>query len=144
MSDGTLERLIEALDKNTAVQEKVLKALGSAGAKAASGVSSSSSSSGSKPSGGGKKKGPTLDDITKKFGGYLGTKDKELRETRMAEVKSILEKFDVAKATLLEESDYEEALGYLQSYIDGETPDFEGAYPAGGGEDEGGDDEALV
>lgn len=141
MSDGTLERLIEALDKNTAVQEKVLKALGSAGGKAAA----STTAKDEKPAktAGSKKKGPTLDDITKQFGGYLGTKDKELRDKRMVEVKSILEKFDAPKATQLDESDYEEALGYLQCYIDGETPDFEGAAPAGGGEDDD-DDGALV
>lgn len=140
MSDGTLERLINALEANTAVQEKVLKALGSAGSKPAS----SGGSSSSKPSGSKSKKGPTLDDITKQFGGYLGTKDKDLRETRMAEVKSILEKFGAAKATLLDEDDYAEALGYLQNYIDGETPDFDGAYPAGGEDGDSEDEGALV
>ena len=81
-----------------------------------------------------------VDDIAAAFGGYLGIKDKDEREVRKANVKAIVDYFGVAKATELDADNYDEALRYLQQYIDGETPDFDG----GDGDEGGDDDEALV
>ena len=60
------------------------------------------------------------------------------RAERKANVKAIVDYFGAAKATEIDPDNFDEALKYLQQYIDGETPDFDG-----GGE-EGGDDDALV
>ena len=54
-------------------------------------------------------------------------------------MKAIVDYFGAAKATEIDPDNFDEALRYLQQYIDGETPDFDG-----GGEAEGGDDDALV
>lgn len=143
---GAMEKLTAALEANTAIQEKVLAALKQAGGaggakpadKPAPGKAEATKPAGGKPAGG-KPKGKTVDDIAAAFGGYLGIKDKDEREVRKGNVKSINDYFGVAKATDLDPENFEEALGYLQQYIDGETPDFSGS---GGGEEE--DEGALV
>lgn len=140
---GSIEKLTAALEANTAIQEKVLAAL--KGGAATGGTKASSAAKEDKPAAdkpkasGGKAGGKktTVDDIAAAFGGYLGIKDKDEREVRKANVKAIVDYFGVAKATELDADNYDEALRYLQQYIDGETPDFDGG-------DEGGDDEALV
>ena len=143
---GSIEKLTAALEANTAIQEKVLAAL--KGGAATGGTEASSAAKEDKPaadkpkaSGGkaGGKKKTTVDDIAAAFGGYLGIKDKDEREVRKANVKAIVDYFGVAKATEIDPDNFDEALKYLQQYIDGETPDFDG-----GDGDEGGDDEALV
>lgn len=144
---GSIEKLTAALEANTAIQEKVLAALKGG---AATGGAKASTAKEDKPAdkpkasggakGGGKKKKTTVDDIAAAFGGYLGIKDKDEREERKANVKAIVDYFGVAKATELDPDNYDEALRYLQQYIDGETPDFDG----GGGDEGGEDDEALV
>ena len=152
---GSIEKLTAALEANTAIQEKVLAAL--KGGAATGGTKASSAAkedkpaadkpkaSGDKPAAdkpkasGGKKK-TTVDDIAAAFGGYLGIKDKDEREERKANVKAIVDYFGVAKATELDPDNFDEALRYLQQYIDGETPDFDG----GDGDEGGDDDEALI
>jgi hypothetical protein len=141
---GSIEKLTAAIEANTAVQEKVLAALkGGASAGGAKTSAPKEDKPADKPKasgakGGGKKK-TTVDDIAAAFGGYLGIKDKDEREERKANVKAIVDYFGVAKATEIDPDNFDEALKYLQQYIDGETPDFDG-----GDGDEGGDDEALV
>ena len=144
---GSIEALTAALESNTAIQTKVLAALqgkaggAAAGAGAASGKPAGAAAgkpAGGKPAGG--KKKTTVEDIAAAFGGYLGIKDKDEREVRKANVKAIVDYFGVAKATELDADNYDEALRYLQQYIDGETPDFDG----GDGDEGGDDDEALV
>ena len=147
---GSIEALTAALEANTAIQTKVLAALqgkagGAAAGAAASGKPAGAAASG-KPAGaaagkpaGGKKK-TTVEDIAAAFGGYLGIKDKDEREVRKGNVKAIVDYFGVAKATELDPSNYDEALKYLQQYIDGEEPDFDG----GGDEGDGNDEGALV
>jgi hypothetical protein len=141
---GSIEKLTAAIEANTAVQEKVLAALkggASAGGAKASAAKEDKPADKPKASGakGGGKKKTTVDDIAAAFGGYLGIKDKDEREERKANVKAIVDYFGVAKATEIDPDNFDEALKYLQQYIDGETPDFDG-----GDGDEGGDDEALV
>lgn len=140
---GAMEKLTAALEANTAALNKMIEMSGgkaaAGGAKAAESKPDPKANAG-KPAGakpGGKKK-TTVDDIAAAFGGYLGTKDKDEREVRKANVKAINDYFGVAKATELDPDNYDEALRYLQQYIDGETPDFDG----GGGEEE--EDGALV
>ena len=144
---GSIEKLTAALEANTAIQEKVLAAL--KGGAATGGTKASSAAKEDKPaadkpkaSGGkaGGKKKTTVDDIAAAFGGYLGIKDKDEREVRKANVKAIVDHFGVAKATELDPDNFDEALRYLQQYIDGETPDFDG----GDGDEGGDDDEALI
>lgn len=133
---GAIEALTAALEANTAIQTKVLAALTSKGGAAASGTKAATDEktkpAGDKPKAAGGKKKTTVEDIAAAFGGYLGIKDKDEREVRKANVKAIVDYFGAAKATEIPAESYDEALGYLQQYIDGETPEF-----AGGGEDEG-------
>lgn len=129
---GSIEKLTAALEANTAAINKMIEMSGgkpAAGAKAST-AAKPKASGGAK--GGGKK--TTVDDLAAAFGGYLGIKDKDEREVRKANVKAIVDYFGVAKATELDADNYDEALRYLQQYIDGETPDFDG----------GDGDEALV
>jgi hypothetical protein len=132
---GALERLIDALEAQTAALNKMIEMSGTKGgsAKAESRTPAPTTKPVAKAA---TKKKTTLDDIAEKFGSYLGVKDKEERETRKSNVKTILEYFSVARASDLKPSDFDEALGYLQQYLDGETPDFDGA--------EDGEDDALV
>lgn len=141
---GSIEKLTAALEANTAAINKMIEMSGgkpAAGAKASTAAKEDKTESkpaADKPKasggakGGGKK--TTVDDIAAAFGGYLGIKDKDEREVRKANVKAIVDYFGVAKATELDADNYDEALRYLQQYIDGETPDFDG----------GDGDEALV
>ena len=144
---GSIEKLTAALEANTAAINKMIEMSGgkpAAGAKASTAAKEDKTES--KPAGakagakaGGKKK-TTVDDIAAAFGGYLGIKDKDEREVRKANVKAIVDYFGVAKATELDPGNFDEALRYLQQYIDGETPDFDG----GDGDEGGDDDEALI
>ena len=132
---GSIEKLTAALEANTAAINKMIEMSG--GKPAAGAKASTAAKAGAKA--GGKKK-TTVDDIAAAFGGYLGIKDKDEREVRKANVKAIVDYFGVAKATELDADNYDEALRYLQQYIDGETPAFDG----GDGDEGGDDDEALV
>jgi hypothetical protein len=130
-----MERLTAALEANTAAIEKMIEM---SGGKTTASKPAGGKATGSKPTGkpAGKKK-TTVDDIAEAFGAYLGVKDADERKERKANVKAIIDHYGVAKATEIDESDFDEALVFLQNYVDGEEPDFgEG----GGGEDE----DALV
>lgn len=135
---GSIEKLTAALEANTAIQEKVLAALQGGKAASAKTETKAAPKTESKPAGtkaGGKKK-TSVEDVAEAFGGYLGVKDKAEREERKANVKSIVEYFGVNKATEIDPDSFDEALGYLQQYIDGETPEFDGAPDAGGEDDD--------
>ena len=134
---GSIEALTAAIEANTEIQKKVLAALssGKPAAAAAAGKPAAGAAA-AKPKAAGKKK-TTVEDVAAAFSGYLGIKDKDEREVRKANVKAIVDYFGAAKATEIAEESFDEALGYLQQYIDGETPEF-----AGG--DEGDDEGALV
>lgn len=137
---GAMEKLTAALEANTAIQEKMLAALkGGGGAKAAAAEKPAADKpAAAKPKAAGGKKKTSVDDVAAAFGAYLGIKDADERAERKANVKAIVDYFGAAKATEIDPDNFDEALKYLQQYIDGETPDFDG-----GGE-EGGDDDALV
>ena len=142
---GAMEKLTAAHDANTAIQEKMLAALkGGGGAKAAAADKPAADKpaadkpAAAKPKAAGGKKKTGVDDVAAAFGAYLGIKDADERAERKANVKAIVDYFGAAKATEIDPDNFDEALKYLQQYIDGETPEFDG-----GGEEEGGDD-ALV
>ena len=142
---GAMEKLTAALEANTAIQEKMLAALkGGGGAKAAAADKPAAEKpeadkpAAAKPKAAGGKKKTGVDDVAAAFGAYLGIKDADERAERKANVKAIVDYFGAAKATEIDPDNFDEALKYLQQYIDGETPEFDG-----GGEEEGGDD-ALV
>lgn len=142
--------LEEALNKNTAAVEKntaaveahtaaLLKLAGGAAAAkpAAAGKPAGAAAGTAKPAGAAAKpKAPTIDDIRTKFGGYLSTKDADLKAARMEQVQAINAHFGVAKATDLDPSLYAEALGYLAEYEAGREPEFAQADEGGEGGDE--------
>lgn len=128
---GSIEKLTAAIEANTAALNKIIA---SGGTKPAAAGAAATKPAG-KPAG---KKKTSVEDVAKAFGDYLSIKDKDERETRKSNVKAIVEYFNAAKATEIDPDNFDEALRYLQQYIDGETPDFDGA----GGDD--GDGEALV
>lgn len=139
---GSIEKLTAAIEANTAVQEKVLAAL-KGGAKASTASAKEEPKAKAEPKAKTKpssKKKTTVEDIAKAFGEYLGIKDKDEREERKGHVKAIVEYFNVAKATEIDPENFDEALEYLQQYIDGQTPEFDG----GDEDDESDGDEALV
>lgn len=140
---GAMEKLTTALEANTAAINKMIEMSGgkaSAGAKAAAAEKPTAEKpAAAKKAAGGKKK-TSVDDVAAAFGAYLGIKDADERAERKANVKAIVDYFGAAKATEIDPDNFDEALKYLQQYIDGETPDFDG-----GGEDGGDDgDDALV
>lgn len=140
---GSIEALTAALDRNTAAINKMIEM---SGGKAASSKPAAEKPAAEKPAAakpaskpaGGKKK-TTVDDVAAAFGGYLGIKDKAEREVRKGHVKSIVDYFGAAKATEIDPDNFDEALRYLQQFIDGETPEFDG-----GDSGDGDEDEALV
>lgn len=136
---GAMEKLTAALEANTAAINKMISMSGGKPATAAK-TEAKEEAAPKKAAGakaGGKKK-TSVDDVAAAFGAYLGIKDADERAERKANVKAIVDYFGAAKATEIDPDNFDEALRYLQQYIDGETPDFDGA----GGDDDG--DEALV
>lgn len=91
------------------------------------------------PKGASKTKAPTEADIRSAFGSYLSVEARDEREARKANVKAILDHFGVNKATELPEENRAEAIGYINAFANGETPNF----MADDGEGEDGED-ALV
>jgi hypothetical protein len=129
-----MERLTAALEANTAAIEKMIEM---SGGKTTASKPAGGKATGGKPTGKPTGKKKTVDDIAEAFGAYLGVKDADERKERKANVKAIIDHYGVAKATEIDESDFDEALSFLQSYVNGEEPDF----GEGGGGD---DDDALV
>lgn len=134
---GIIEKLIEVLEAQTVAINKMIEMSGGKPVKTASEgpkAEAPKAKPGPKP----KPKGATVETIAEAFGSYLSTKDKAEREVRKTNVKAILDYFTVGRATDIPADNYEEALRYLQQYVDGETPDFDSS---GGGEEDG---ESLV
>ncbi len=131
-----------ALQENTAVHKAIGAKLGAAtGKPAAEKPAAGATAAKPKPATAAKPKAPTIDDIRTKFGGYLSTKDKDIRAVRLEQVAAINAHFGVAKATDLDPTLFAEALGYLASYENGEEPEFAQAEEGGEDADEG---ESLV
>ena len=127
LETDVLEELIKALNAHTAALVAHTAALGGSTPAATATTGKTDKPAGTKPAGtkkDTKPKGPTLDDVKEKFGGYLANQKGEEKARRMKQVQTINEHFGVERATLLDPSKFEEALGYLQAYIDGEEPEF--------------------
>lgn len=123
--------LEDQIAKLTAAVEANTKALGGAATKPAAGKPAGKPAAGAKKPAA--KKATTADDIAEAFGSYLKTGDKDERDAARANVKAIISAMDVARITELEADRFDEALGYLKQFENGEDP-FEG------GEAEGDDD----
>lgn len=136
--EEALRENTEALKANTAALLKT--GGGKASAADAAIEKEATRAAAAKPAAAGKKpaaaKKTTLDTIKERFGGYLGIEDKAERKNRIAQVQQIVDHFGVAKASELDEANWDEALAFLKQFEDGEEPDF--------GDEGGGDDESLI
>lgn len=146
MLEEKIAELIAALNENTAVHKGIAAKLGAAAGAAGK---PAGAAAGAKPAGTAAKpaakttakpKAPTIEDIRARFGGYLSTKDKDIRAIRLDQVAAINAHFGVAKASDLDPTLFAEALGYLKTYEDGGEPEFAQADEGVEGED-GGDEE---
>ena len=136
--------LEEALAANTAAvlaHTAMLAKLGGAAAAAKPAAAAAAKpAAATKPAATAKPKAPTIEDIRAKFGGYLSTKDADLKAVRMEQVAQINAHFGVAKASDLDASLFAEALGYLAEFEAGREPEFAQAEETG----DAGGDESLV
>lgn len=80
-----------------------------------------------------KRKGEiTVEDVAARVTSYMKVDDKEVRDERKGQIKTIIDHYGVDRFTNIDPEKFEEALGFLKAYEDGEEPDF-------GDGDEGGD-----
>tara|TARA_Y100000593_G_scaffold83521_2_gene157528 strand:- start:31203 stop:31637 length:435 start_codon:yes stop_codon:yes gene_type:complete len=138
-----LTRVAEALEANTDAMTKLMES----GAKS-SGGSTKASTSSTKSTGGTKassskttksKGATTAEDVADTVGKYLKTGSKAERDERKGHVKAIIDHYDVDRFTNIDPESFDEALGYLKAFENGEDP-FDG----GGQEEEEDEDGAMV
>lgn len=142
--EALLTRVAEALEANTEAMHALMK--DSAGSKSSGTKSTSSTKAADKPaskpaasSKTTKKKGETtVEDVTEKVTTYLKTGSKAEREERKGHVKAILDHYDAERFTGIDPENFDEALGYLEAFENGDDP-F-----GGDGAEEGDDDDAMV
>ena len=88
-----------------------------------------------------KRKGEiTAEHVAERVTTFLKTGDKETRDERKLQAKTIIDHYGADRFTNIDAAHFEEALGFLSAYEAGEEPDFGDA----SGEDDGGDDESMV
>lgn len=142
--EAELKAHAEALNKNTAAitaHTAALAGLAKGGATAAAPKANAGAAAGAKPAGAAAAKNttkpaaPDIEEIKKRFGGYLSVKDADQREARKAHVAAINAHFGVDRATALDASLFAEALGYLAIYEAGGEPEFPAADETGGEEE---------
>lgn len=80
---------------------------------------------------------PTVADVTERVTNFMKVSDKDVRDERKLQVKSIIDHYGADRFTNIDPSKFAEALSFLKAYEDGETPDF-------GDGDEGGDEDDMV
>lgn len=136
-----LEDEIKALTAAIKEQTARLEAIASTGGKTATaadkpaaGKPAAGKPAAAKPKAPAKPKGTSPEDFVKRFGQFLQAGDADDRENAKVCVKAIVDYFGSAKVSEISADNYEEALGYLTQYENGETPDFDG----GGEEEDGG------
>lgn len=135
--------LIEQMKSMTAKGATTAKPAAKAAAKPAAKEEAEAPKT-TKPKPTGKKKAASKDDLVKVYSSYLKEIEDDDDEiaVRRENVSTICEHFGVAKITLIEEAQYDEAIGHLKAYIDGGTPSFmDEAGAAETGDDE---DDSLV
>ena len=82
----------------------------------------------------------TVADVTERVTNFMKVSDKDVRDERKAQVKTIIDHYGADRFTNIDPASFAEALGFLKAYEDGEEPDF-----GGGGDDDGdgGDDDMV-
>ena len=147
--------LEEALNKNTAavlahnaLLEKML-AGGKAPAAPAAGTKPAAPAAGTKPAApaagkpagkpAGKKAETTAEHVAERVTAFLKVGDKALRDERKEQVKTIIDHYGADRFTNIDPASFDEALGFLKAYEDGEVPDF-----GDDGGDEGDGDDDMV
>lgn len=138
MSDNaTFAAFTEALNAHTKALNAFVAATksgGSAGSKPAETKAETS-----KPASTKGKKAVTKDQLTEAFGAYLSVKDKDEKKERAGHVQAISKHFEVERISLLEESDYAKALGFLEQFKQGEDP-----FADGDGDEEGDEGDSII
>lgn len=125
MSDGVMERLAAAMEKNNELLTKMLNGAGTGAAagKAATGkpATGAKSTAAKKPAT--TKKVTSEEEVAKVVTAYLKTGDKDERATRQGHVMQIVEHYGADRFTLIDPESFDEALGYLKAF---ESGDLEG------------------
>ena len=89
-----------------------------------------------------KRKGEiTVEDVAARVTAYMKVDDKEVRDERKGQIKTIIDHYGVDRFTNIDPAKFEEALGFLKAYEDGEEPDFGDGDEGGDGD---GDDDGYV
>jgi hypothetical protein len=81
---------------------------------------------------------PTVADVTERVTAFMKVSDKDVRDERKAQVKTIIDHYGADRFTNIDPASFAEALGFLKAYEDGEEPDF------GNGDEGGGEDDDMV
>lgn len=79
---------------------------------------------------------PTVADVTERVTAFMKVSDKDVRDERKAQVKTIIDHYGADRFTNIDPANFAEALGFLKAYEDGEEPDFGNGDEGGGGEDD--------
>jgi hypothetical protein len=77
-------------------------------------------------------KAKTIEDIRTAASAFLGVTDPDERTANKAKMKAMLDHFGVDRATNIPVENFAEALGYIEQFTKGETPDFMNEAEAGG------------
>lgn len=145
--EEALQKNTQALEKNSALMERMLGAA-AAGKPAAAGAAAAAkpaAAAAAKPAGkpaAAAKPKLTVEMMAEKATAFLKTGDKELRDQRKLEMGEIIAYFGVERFTLIPEENYAEALKALDTFTAGERPAFLEADNDGSGE--GDEDGAMV
>lgn len=146
--------LEEALNANTkavlahnALLEKMLAGGKAPAASAPAGTKPAAPAAGTKPAAAtkpagkpaGKKAETTAEHVAERVTAFLKVGDKALRDERKEQVKTIIDHYGADRFTNIDPANFDEALGFLKAYEDGEVPDF-----GDDGGDEGGEDDDMV
>ena len=85
-----------------------------------------------------KRKGEiTVEDVAARVTAYMKVDDKEVRDERKGQIKTIIDHYNVDRFTNIDPEKFEEALGFLKAYEDGEEPDFGDGDESGDADDDG-------
>ena len=85
-----------------------------------------------------KRKGEiTVEDVAARVTAYMKVDDKEVRDERKGQIKTIIDHYGVDRFTNIDPAKFEEALGFLKAYEDGEEPDFGDGDESGDADDDG-------
>lgn len=146
--EALLKAHIEALNANT----EALKAVIASGGKASTGdkpatkpATTSTKASGGKATTTKSKGETTVEDVSERVTTYLKTGSKAEREDRKGHVKQIIDHYGAERFTTIDPENFDEALGFLTAFENGEDPfGGDGNEDGGDGDEDGGEDEAMV